>query len=131
MISFPRRIAALLYDTIAVLTLLYFASFAPVLLLDSFIRAESLKFQCFLFILTAGYFIFCWHKNQTLGMAAWHLYIENQEGQKPNVKQLVIRFALASFSFLFFGLGYLWALLDSSRKTLHDRGSSTYLIYRR
>ena len=131
MISFPLRIAALLYDAIALLALLYFASFAPVLIAEGIIKPESPGFQFFLFILTAAYFIFCWYRNQTLGMAAWHLYLENDIGQQPNAKQLVSRFLLAGVSILFFGLGYLWALIDPSRKTFHDRASGTYLIYRK
>ena len=131
MISFPRRVAALLYDTIALLTILYFASFAPVLITDSFIKPENPEFQFFLFILTGAYFIFCWYRSQTLGMAAWHLYLKTETGQQPNAKQLVSRFLLAVVSILFFGLGYLWALIDPSRRTFHDRASGTYLIYRK
>tara|TARA_B100000579_G_scaffold387814_1_gene360496 strand:- start:983 stop:1378 length:396 start_codon:yes stop_codon:yes gene_type:complete len=131
MISFPRRIAAVLYDAIAILTILYFASFAPVLVTDSFIKPETLGFQFFLFILTATYFIFCWHRSQTLGMAAWHLHLQNDVGQQPTAKQLVCRFLLAVVSILFFGFGYLWALIDPYRKTFHDRVSGTYLVYRK
>ena len=131
MISFPRRIAAVLYDTIAILTILYFASFAPVLIADSFIKPANPGFQFFLFILTAAYFIFCWYRGQTLGMAAWHLYLENDTRQQLRTNQLVSRFLLASISILFFGLGYLWALIDPSKKTFHDRASGTYLIYRK
>ena len=130
MISFPRRIAAVLYDTIAILTILYFASFAPVLIADSFIKPKNLVFQFFLFMLTAAYFIFCWYRGQTLGMAAWHLYLENDTRQQLRANQLVSRFLLAGISILFFGLGYLWALIDP-QKTFHDRASSTYLIYRK
>ena len=131
MISFPRRIAAALYDTIAILTILYFASFAPVLIADSFIKPKNPGFQFFLFILTAAYFIFCWYRGQTLGMAAWHPYLESDTRQRPKAKQLVGRFLLAGISTLFFGLGYLWALIDPSKKTFHDRASGTYLIYRK
>ena len=131
MVSFPRRIAAVIYDSIAILTILYFASFAPVLITDSFIKPENPGFQFFLFILIAAYFIFCWYRSQTLGMAAWHLYLENEIGQQPNAKQLVRRFLLAGISILFFGLGYLWALIDPHRKTFHDKASGTYLIYRK
>jgi len=131
MVSFPRRIAALLYDAISLLALIYFASFIPVFLTQGFIEAESLKFQIFLVIFTAAYFVFCWRRSQTLGMTAWDLSLRSVKGGIPTFSQLSIRFIVATISFLFFGLGYFWALFNTSQKTWHDIASDTHLIRRK
>ena len=129
MISFPRRIAVLIYDTISLMTVVYFASFLPVILAKGAIKAGNLNFQIFLILLSAGYFMYCWRRGQTLGMKAWNILILSTDGQKPSPTQLLIRFLVAGISLAAFGLGYFWALFNSSKKTWHDQASRTYLIH--
>ncbi len=129
MISFPRRIAVLIYDTISLLTVVYFASFLPVILVKGTIKAGNLNFQVFLTLVSTGYFMYCWRRGQTLGMKAWNVFMLSTDGQKPSSTQLLVRFLVAGLSLATFGLGYFWALFNFSKKTWHDQASGTYLIH--
>jgi len=129
MISFPRRIAVLIYDAISLLAVVYFASFLPVILAKESIEPNKLSFQIFLILVSASYFVYCWRRGQTLGMKAWKVFILSSDGQKPSSYQLWIRFLIAGLSLTVFGLGYFCALFNLSKKTWHDQASGTYLIH--
>ena len=127
--SFGRRMAALLYDLIAVLTVLYFAAFVPVLVAGSALNAGNPLFTLYLLIVMFGYFWVSWVRGRTLGMQAWKLSIQTSAGGRPQLRHCALRFAAAALSAALFGLGYLAALFDAEHRTWHDRASSTRLVH--
>ena len=129
-VSFPRRLAALLYDIVAVFTVLYFASFVPVLATggDAITPGNPL-FGVYLLVIAFGYFGLSWTRGRTLGMQAWKLEIQAcADTRRLTWKQALIRFAGATLSIAFFGFGYFSALTDTENRTWHDRLSKSRLV---
>jgi uncharacterized RDD family membrane protein YckC len=129
-VSFSRRLAALLYDTVAVFTVLFFASFVPVIAGggDAIAPGNPL-FIFYLVAITFGYFGLCWTHGRTLGMQAWKIEIEASSGSgRVTWKQAIIRFVGAAFSTAMLGFGFLSALNDAENRTWHDRLSKSRLV---
>lgn len=75
-----------------------------------------------------GFYIFFWKRNQqTLGMRAWKLKLENRENKTISFKQLLIRCFVSIVSFLSCGAGYLYMFFNPERNTLHDKISKTWV----
>ena len=127
-----RRLAALVYDAIAVLTILYIASFLPVIATDGeAITPGNPLFISYLIGIAFGYFGTCWTRGRTLGMQAWHLEIESTSAaQRIGWAESLIRFVTAGFSLAVFGLGYVAAVLDPENRTWHDRLSKSRIVKR-
>jgi uncharacterized RDD family membrane protein YckC len=132
-VSFPRRIAALLYDIVAVFTVLYFASFVPVLAAGGdAIAGGNPLFIIYLAVVAFGYFGVSWTRGRTLGMQAWKLEIEScPDRRRLTWTQAFIRFAAASLSIAMLGIGYFAALIDIENRTWHDRLSKSRLVPQR
>ena len=128
-VSFPRRLAALLYDIVAVFTVLYFASFVPVVAGGDAIDPGNPLFVIYLLVIAFGYFGLSWTRGRTLGMQAWKLEIQACADTRPLTwKEALIRFAAAALSIAIFGIGYFSALTDAENRTWHDRLSKSRLI---
>lgn len=85
--------------------------------------------QLMLWLCTGGYFVWCWCKSgQTLATQAWKIKLVNQQNKPLNLKQALIRYALASACLLACGLGYFWALIDKNGLFLHDRLLKTRFV---
>ena len=126
-VTLLRRSGALLYDSIAVIALIYFAAFLPVVLTGAFLESGNPFFTLYLLGVLFSYFFCTWRRGRTFGMQVWKIKITNTDGKRPPAKQCVIRFIGATFSMLFFGLGYITAVLNTEQSTWHDRLSSTRL----
>ena len=61
-------------------------------------------------------------------MRSWQIKIINEAGIKPSLRQATIRFLASTLSFILVGGGFLWAIFDKNKKTLHDHLSKTMLI---
>ena len=127
-----RRLAALVYDAIAVLTILYIASFLPVIATGGkAIAPGNPIFISYLIGIAFGYFGTCWTRGRTLGMQAWHLELESTSATRHiSWAESLTRFVVAGFSFGAFGLGYIAAVLDPENRTWHDRMSKSRLVKR-
>lgn len=122
---------AVLYDTIAVFTVVYFLSFIPVVAAGRIIEPGNPFMSAYAMAVIYGYFALCWTRGRTLGMQAWKLVILADDGaRRPNLREATLRFAGAAASFALLGAGYLAALLDRDRRTWHDRWSHTHLVLR-
>jgi uncharacterized RDD family membrane protein YckC len=127
-----RRLAAIVYDLLAI--------FALLMLLTGFVlaarRGEAFDAQSawFRLLLLTGcwsYFAWCWtHGGVTLGMRAWRLVLTRYDGGPVGLGAATLRFFAAWLSALPAGLGFLWSLFDSDRRTWHDRISGTVLLRR-
>lgn len=127
MVSFRRRIATLIYDTIAVLMVLYFAAFIPVVLTGEALKPGNYLFFMYLVSVCFAYFHICWSRGRTLGMQAWKIEIRRADGLPVDFRSSLTRFAGAWVSFVALGAGYWAALFNPARHCWHDRWSATEL----
>jgi len=125
--SLPRRTASLLYDGLLLVAILLLATFLFVILFgDATTPPKRYFLQVYLWLVAATYFVWSWlNGGQTLAMQTWHIRVTNQEGKNLNKRQAIKRYILAT---LFFGVSFLWALLDSEGLYLHDRLTGSRLI---
>jgi uncharacterized RDD family membrane protein YckC len=82
-----------------------------------------------LILVIVGFFCFFWtRRGQTLGMAAWRLRLERDDGRKLTWADALKRLAAACLSWLPVGLGFLWLLVDPKQLAWHDRLTRTRVI---
>ena len=132
-VSLARRIAAMTYDTFAVLALLFFCTLPLVIgLQGQAIAAENPFYFGYLLVCAYFYFGISWTRGgQTLGMRAWKIKVVKNVAEKNtdlSARDALKRFVFAGLSWLCLGLGYLSALIDKDRLTWHDKLSRTRLI---
>jgi uncharacterized RDD family membrane protein YckC len=90
---------------------------------------KRLGMQFLLAAALLGYFTWSWSGSRcTLPMQTLGLRLETREGQPLSVWRSLARALLAAPSTLT-GLGFLWAMLDPDRQSLHDRLAGTRLLY--
>jgi uncharacterized RDD family membrane protein YckC len=145
-----RRLAALLYDTLLVIAILFIAAL-PLPLVEEPVRtlwwARILEQ---LYLLTAWFVFFGWfwtHGGQTVGMKAWRMKLQCANGEKPSWRDALIRFSISSGGFwlllvlygleilsskiafvlasFVFGFAFLWVLIDRKGRAWHDHLSRT------
>ena len=129
--SLLRRLGAIIYDTLLIIALLFLATI-PFLTATSgeAVNPETLTHQLVLVAVVYLFLVGFWcRRGSTLGMLAWGLRVETDDGSLPSLGQSSIRFLVAIVSWLAFGLGFLWQLWDKGSLTWHDRFSKTRLMY--
>lgn len=129
--GFSRRFAALLYDSLLLLGILFGAAalmmailawWAPALA-DGQILARYSGFRLYLASWILGFYLWFWaHGGQTLGMRAWKIRLVTRTGADASYRQLLIR-ALTGL----FGLANLSLLLGLP--AWHDRLSNTRILF--
>lgn len=125
-----RRLAALLYDSLLLLALWFIAT----ALLLPFTGGTAIRPQHPLmtsYLLFVSFFFYGWfwlHGGQTLGMRSWRLQLQNLRPGPISWWQALLRFLVAIPSAVFFGIGYLWMLVDKKQLTWHDRYSETRVV---
>ena len=93
------------------------------------IESNNLAYMVYLLILDYLYFVWHWSfGGKTLGMRSWHIKVVNESGIKPNLQQATKRYLASILSIILLGIGFLWAIFDHKRNTLHDHLSKTQLI---
>lgn len=126
-----RRLGAMLYDTLLLLALFFLATI-PFIAAGGgeAVNPETILYQIVLVAVAFAFFVGFWcRRGSTLGMLAWGLRVESDNGELPSLAQGIIRFLVAPVSMLIGGLGYWWQLWDSEQQTWHDRLSKTHLMY--
>lgn len=135
--SFMRRIGAMFYDFMLALSFVIVIGFFFTAVAMSLFSMENIpagspiaKAIFMLLVLFAfGFYGWFWtHGGQTLGMRAWKLKLVQQDSQNISWLQAFFRFCYSIISWLPFGLGYLWMLIDKRNLAWHDRVSKTYII---
>ncbi len=130
--GFLRRLAAQLYDLLLLIALLFLAT----ALLLPFTAGEAISLQQPLiyriYLVVISFFFYGWfwtHGGQTLGLRAWKIKVLTLDQKPISWTQALIRFATAIPSWGFFGLGFLWILIDKNRRGWHDYLSKTALFF--
>ena len=126
-----RRIGAMVYDSLLVFALGLFVTVPFVILSGGeLVEPGTLAHQLAVAITIYFFFVGFWTRSgSTLGMLAWHLKVETEDGQLPSLGRASLRFFVAMLSWAALFLGYLWQLWDKDKLTWHDRLSKTRLVY--
>lgn len=134
-----RRLGAMLYDAF----LLAAIWIAIAVLQVAFVRyvlglgveavgvgaAQRLSLQLLLLVAAFVFFAFFWMRGgMTLGMQAWRLRVQTQDGRSITLTQCLVRYLVAWISLAAFGLGYLWVLFDSEQRSWPDLASGTRVV---
>ncbi len=122
----------MVYDVLLLLAVLFIAAAVIVIPLGG-APQTTIGIGLFRFYLIAVAFVFFgwfWtHGGQTLGMRAWRLrVVRRTTGNALDWHHAAYRFGTAILSWLCFGLGFLWMLVDRERLTWHDRLSDSLLV---
>jgi len=131
--ALPRRLAAIVYDTLLVVPLVMVCVGGTLLVRKALGGAgEDLLppfvVQTIVVVCCVGFFSVFWLKSgQTLGMQAWRIQLVPSPGNEMTFGRAVTRCGSALLSAACFGLGYLWCLVDSRGRTWHDLLSGTEL----
>ncbi|MDH5571581.1 MAG: RDD family protein [Gammaproteobacteria bacterium] len=82
-----------------------------------------------LFITAYLFFGWFWiHGGQTLGMKTWRLRLQSTDTGTFNWKRAAIRYLGAVISWLVFGLGFIWILIDKNKRSWHDLMSKSVIV---
>lgn len=125
-----RRLAALFYDSLLLLAVLFIAT-AVVLPLSGgeALHAGNPLYSSYLLLVAFFFYSWFWmHGGQTLGMRAWRLQLRGLDGARITWWHLLLRFLVAIASAALLGLGYLWVLVDKRKLSWHDRYSETCIV---
>ena len=147
--SLRRRLLAMVYDLILVFALVFcaamlYAAIAKVLTGVETPQADELAtgqviheleqidlgwgFLPFCAMVAAGFYLYFWKKSgQTLGMRAWKIRLENHQVGELRYWQLISRLFFSVLSFLCFGLGYWFSLINKKKASVHDKLSQTWV----
>ncbi|MCH7829711.1 MAG: RDD family protein [Proteobacteria bacterium] len=127
-----RRVAAMLYDGLLVMALLFLVTL-PFIAMgggEPVEAGENPLYRVILALVVYGFFVGFWARSgRTLGMQSWRLQLQTLEGGKPTLGAVTIRFFAALISWPPLALGFLWQLWDKDKLTWHDRISKTKLVY--
>ena len=128
--SFPRRLGAMLYDSILVLAILIVGTCLLHLIMGGKnIEPGNLYYQIYLLFLIGCFFSGFWiHGGQTAGMVAWRIKVTTLTNEPISIQHALLRLLFALPSLLLGGCGLLWMLYDPDQLTLYDRWSKTKLI---
>jgi len=130
-----RRLGALVYDTLLLAAVLMIATalFLPLTGGEAITRVGSPLLVWTYRAVLAGivvifHGVFWTRRGQTLGMAAWRLRLEREDGGTLTWGDTLRRLAAAVLSLLPAGLGWLWILVDPGKRAWHDRLSHTRVV---
>lgn len=84
------------------------------------------------FLLWGGAQIYLLFKGTTIGKRLLKMWVVKEDGSSAGFLRMLIRELLGKplISGFFFGLGYLWIILDKERQGWHDKFVSTYVVER-
>lgn len=126
-----RRFGAIFYDFLLLLSVLFFAT--ALILPFNAGQAVTAHWLYSPYLLLISFLFYGWfwtHGGQTLGLKAWKLHVLTIDQQPITWRQAFWRFSSAFLSWLFFGLGFFWALVDKDKRCLHDVLSKTDIFYK-
>jgi uncharacterized RDD family membrane protein YckC len=130
-----RRFGAMFYDALLLIALMMVVTAAllpltggEAITADRFGALEYVYRGLLLLILIVFFGGFWTRRGQTLGMTAWRLKVERNDGSSLTWGDVLKRLGGATVSLLALGLGYFWIWIDRDRLAWHDRWSGTRVI---
>ena len=77
------------------------------------------------------YILFTYYRGQTPGKMILRLHVVDADGNRPNLKQVLIREVIGkAISALALLIGYLWIIWDPKKRGWHDHIAGTYVVKR-
>lgn len=123
-----RRLGAMFYDLLLVLAVMMVttAAFLPLTggeaITSERYGAWEYAYRTLLLLIVILFFGLFWTRSgQTLGMAAWRLRLEREDGLPLSWADVFKRLAAATVSLVLAFLGYFWILIDRDKLAWHDR----------
>jgi uncharacterized RDD family membrane protein YckC len=100
--SLRRRMACWVYEGMLLFAVVFIAGwfFSTIGQMRNAMDGRRVLLQGFLFIVFGVYFVWFWHKGQTLAMKTWHIRVVDAAGQQISQWRGLARYAL----------GWLWLL---------------------
>lgn len=89
---------------------------------------QWLLFVCEILSVVLFFGWFWTHSGQTLGMQAWRVKVESNDGAPLSWKQVLQRLVVAPFALALGGIGYWWCLFDAGKRTWPDIASSSRVV---
>ncbi|TAK63582.1 RDD family protein [Methylobacter sp.] len=129
--GFLRRLTVIFYDLLLLIALLFVAT-AVLLPLNAGEAFTDQQFFFPIYLLLVSFFFYAWfwtHGGQTLGLRAWKIKVLTLDMKPISWKQALLRFITAIISWSFFGLGFLWILIDKNQRSWHDHLSQTAVFF--
>jgi uncharacterized RDD family membrane protein YckC len=130
-----RRFGAMFYDALLIIALWMVATalLLPLTggeaITDGRVGVLENAYRAVLVAIFIAFFGLFWtRRGQTLGMAAWKIYVEREDGNLLTWVDTLKRLAAACISLAPLGLGYFWLYADRDRRTWHDRWSKTRVV---
>jgi uncharacterized RDD family membrane protein YckC len=121
-----RHFAVMIYDSLLLFSVLFFAGLLAYPVTQG---QSSFVYTIYLWGVIFLYFGWQWLRGgQTLGMRTWHIQLQPINGNQLTWRQVFIRFSVAIVSWLVFGLGFFWVIIDERHRTWHDLASKTRLV---
>ena len=125
--SLIRQLAAMLYDSLLIFAVLFFATALAILINQGEAIESNHWFNLYLLLTVFTFYAWFWRKSgQTLGMRVWKIRLVDEAGANPGWSTCYLRLACALLSMLCLGLGYWWRIFTPY--TWHDRLSKTRVI---
>ncbi|WP_237483550.1 RDD family protein [Vibrio hippocampi] len=139
-----RRLAAFVYDSFIIAAVVMMAAGVVVALLQALVASGVISYApytdvgdfltshpfwgpiytAYLAIVWIGFLTFFWVRaGQTLGMRAWKLELQNEQGGRISTTQALIRIATSAF-----GLANLLVPLDPQKRGFHDIWAKTQVV---
>lgn len=123
-----RRLAAIFYDVLLLLGVLFAAS-AIAVAINHGKAVSHPAYYASLVLISFIFFGWFWtHGGQTLGLRTWRLQLIHKNSGEVTWQQAAIRFIAAFISFLPACAGFIWILFDKKGLALHDHLSATRIV---
>lgn len=125
-----RRLGAFSYDILLLMAIIVIAGFVAL----PFTGGESPKpgnpyYQTYLFIISYVFFAWFWTRGgQTLGMRAWRLRVQNQDGSAISWSQSLLRFMAGIVSLSLLGAGF-YLTRNEPMSRLYLMGVAAWVIF--
>ncbi|HKR36337.1 MAG TPA: RDD family protein [Steroidobacteraceae bacterium] len=130
-----RRFGAMLYDTLLLalavlpITTAIFLLFTHEAITPGGSGVVERIYQAALVLVIVLFFgVFWTWSGQTVGMLAWRLRVERNDGSLLTWRDALLRLGGACVSLAALGLGYFWIWIDRDRLAWHDRWSGTRVV---
>ncbi|MBM0108744.1 RDD family protein [Steroidobacter sp. S1-65] len=130
-----RRLGAMFYDLLAILALMMVvtAALLPITggeaITSDRYGAWEYAYQALLVAIVIAFFGLFWtRRGQTLGMLAWRLRVEREDGSLLSWSDVFKRLAAATVSLTLAFAGYLWIWIDRDRQAWPDRWTRTRVV---
>ncbi len=117
----PRRLLALVYDSLLLIAIWMLAALLLIVVNGGEAVTDQRLLWPYLFLVSGFYYTLQWQKSgQTLGLKAWQLRLQHQDGRLLTAGEAWWRFTLSIIAILPFGLGLWWMLFDPGRRSWQD-----------